>query len=71
MSRRERQVLDLLGQGMSVPVIARSLYVSHSTAKTYVARIYVKLGASNRSQALMTALSEGLLKQVPPSRLPA
>lgn len=60
LSPRERQVLALLTEGMSVPAIAASLYVSPSTAKTYVARIYDKLGAGNRSQALMTAVSLGL-----------
>ncbi|MFI6677868.1 response regulator [Kribbella sp. NPDC050470] len=40
-----------------------AMYVSHSTAKTYVARVYEKLGASNRAQALMTALQLGLLRQ--------
>ena len=61
LSPREQQVLSLLGQGFSIPRIARALYVSPSTAKTYVARLYEKLGASNRTQALMTALREGLL----------
>jgi DNA-binding NarL/FixJ family response regulator len=60
LSPRERQVLGLLTEGMSVPAIAASLYLSTSTAKTYVARLYEKLGAGNRSQALMTAVSLGL-----------
>jgi DNA-binding NarL/FixJ family response regulator len=37
------------------------MYVSQSTAKTYVARLYEKLGASNRAQALMIALRHGLI----------
>lgn len=56
LSPRERQILFLLRDGMSVPEIAASIYVSLSTAKTYVARLYEKLGARNRSQALMTAV---------------
>jgi DNA-binding NarL/FixJ family response regulator len=62
LSPREQQVLGLLGLGMSVPAIARSMYVSQSTAKTYVSRLYDKLGASNRAQALMTALRQGLIE---------
>jgi DNA-binding NarL/FixJ family response regulator len=63
LSPREREVLHLLGDGMSVPEIARSMFLSHSTAKTYVARLYVKLGASNRAQALMTGVRCGLMEQ--------
>jgi DNA-binding NarL/FixJ family response regulator len=40
--------------------VAATLYVSLSTAKTYVARLYEKLGACNRAQALMTAVRLGL-----------
>jgi len=58
---REGEVLALLGQGLSVPAIARSMFISQSTAKTYVARLYEKLGASNRAQALMTGLRQGLI----------
>jgi DNA-binding NarL/FixJ family response regulator len=61
LSPREREVLALLREGVSIPAIARTLYVSPSTAKTYVSRLYDKLGASNRSQALMAALRNGLI----------
>lgn len=60
LSGRERQVLALLREGRSVPQVAAELYVSLSTAKTYVARVYDKLGANNRAQALMTAVRLGL-----------
>jgi DNA-binding NarL/FixJ family response regulator len=62
LSPREAEVLSLLGEGLSVRAIASSLCVSLSTAKTYVARLYEKLGASNRAQAIMTALKLGLLE---------
>ncbi len=65
LSPRERQVLALLRDGRSVPQVARELYVSLSTAKTYVARLYEKLGATNRAQALMTAVRLGLLDAHP------
>lgn len=60
LSPRERQVLALLREGRSVPEVAATIYVSLSTAKTYVARLYDKLGANNRAQALMTAVELGL-----------
>jgi DNA-binding NarL/FixJ family response regulator len=61
LSPRETQVLNLLHEGLSIPVIAHEMYISVSTAKTYVARLYEKLGAANRAQALMTALHHGLI----------
>jgi len=63
LSRREHQVLSLLRDGHSVPQVAATLFVSLSTAKTYVARVYEKLGASNRAQALMTAVKLGLFEE--------
>jgi DNA-binding NarL/FixJ family response regulator len=61
LSERERQVLGLLLAGLSVPDLAIKLHISASTAKTYVARLYDKLGANNRSQALLTAVRLGLV----------
>jgi DNA-binding NarL/FixJ family response regulator len=65
LSAREQQVLDLLQAGLSVPAVAANLYVSVSTAKTYVARLYQKLGACNRAQALMSAVRLGLCNPKP------
>jgi DNA-binding NarL/FixJ family response regulator len=70
LSPRERQVLALLREGRSVPEVAATIYVSLSTAKTYVARLYEKLGANNRAQALMTAVELGLFDS-PPSVIAA
>lgn len=61
LSPREMQVLQMLQQGLSIPIIARRLCVSPSTAKTYVARVYGKLDANNRASALMAAVRRGLL----------
>jgi DNA-binding NarL/FixJ family response regulator len=61
LSNRERQVLCLLRDGRTVPQVAAELYVSLSTAKTYVARLYEKLEANNRAQALMAAVRLGLI----------
>lgn len=61
LSPRETEVLGLLGDGLSIPAIAVAMFISQSTAKTYVARLYEKLGAANRTQALMAAMHHGLL----------
>lgn len=65
LSPREVQVLGLLRDGRSVPQVAGELFISLSTAKTYVARLYEKLGAGNRAQALMAAVRLGLLDAGP------
>lgn len=61
LSPREADVLLLLRDGLSMPAIAARLFISLSTVKTYVARIYDKLGATTRAQALMTAIHHGLI----------
>jgi hypothetical protein len=55
-------VLGLPGDGLSIPAIAMRMFISQSTAKAYVARLYEKLGAANRAQALMTAIHFGLIR---------
>jgi len=62
LSAREPEVLELLHSGMSIPAIALRMYISPSTAKTYVSRLYEKLGATNRAQALMIAYRHGLIQ---------
>ncbi len=66
LSDRERQVLDLLAEGLGVTAIAARLYLSESTAKTHIGRIYDKLGAANRAQALVAAMRLGLITSVTP-----
>jgi len=61
LSPRERQVLTLLVEGRTQAEIAAELQISPATAKTHVARLYSKLQARNRSQALLTTAREGLL----------
>jgi DNA-binding NarL/FixJ family response regulator len=62
LSERERQVLGLLVAGLSVPDLAARLHISTSTAKTYVGRLYDKLGANSRTQALLAAVRLGLVE---------
>ena len=61
LSPREQQVLQLLADGLGVAGIARQLFVSESTAKTHISKIYEKLGAANRAQAIMNAIRANLL----------
>ena len=63
LTTREGEVLRLLAEGLGVAGIARQLFVSESTAKTHIARIYDKLGAANRAQAIMAAIRLGLLSE--------
>jgi DNA-binding NarL/FixJ family response regulator len=66
LSDRETQILRLLADGLGIGEIAGELYISRSTAKTHVARIYQKLGAANRAQAIVIAMRTGLLSSVDP-----
>lgn len=63
LTPREAEVLDLLKDGLSVHSVARRLYISESTAKSHIAKLYGKLGATNRTQAIMEALRLGLISK--------
>jgi DNA-binding NarL/FixJ family response regulator len=67
LSPRESEILALLAEGLGVGPIARKLFISESTAKTHIARIYEKLGAANRAQAIMRAVQSGLLSPDSPA----
>jgi len=62
LSPRERQVLQLLAQGLTNREIARTLTVSASTIKIHVEHILAKLGVSDRTQAAVRAVELGLLQ---------
>lgn len=66
LSDRELEVLQLLAEGLGTGLIAGRLYMSESTVKAHIGRIYQKLGAANRAQALVTAMRIGLLSTVQP-----
>src|ERR1700712_3990345 len=66
LSDRERQVLELLAEGLGVTAIAGRLFLSESTAKSHIGRIYEKLGSANRAQALVTAMRLGLISSATP-----
>ncbi len=61
LSERELEVLRLLGSGESNAELAKQLYVSEATVKTYVSRLLAKLDLSNRTQAAILAHEAGLL----------
>ena len=57
LSDRESEVLALIAQGLTNAEIARELYLSVETVKTYVKRLYAKLEVHNRAQAAVAASS--------------
>jgi len=67
LTSREQQVLQLAAAGLTVSQIADRLYISDSTAKSHLRRIYDKLEAPNRSAAVATAVARGILRVSPAS----
>jgi DNA-binding NarL/FixJ family response regulator len=61
LTARERQILALVGSGMSNHEIAAHLVLSPLTAKTHVSRVMTKLGARDRAQLVVTAYEAGLV----------
>jgi DNA-binding NarL/FixJ family response regulator len=61
LTNKEREVVVLIGDGLSNGEIARSLLISEGTAKAHVSRILTKLGCTNRVQAAILAHDAGLL----------
>ncbi|WP_328863653.1 response regulator transcription factor [Streptomyces virginiae] len=62
LTDREREVMALVGMGLSNEEIARRLVVSPLTAKTHVSRTMVKLGARDRAQLVVLAYESGLVR---------
>ena len=62
LTGREREVLALVGQGLSNADIAKRLFLSPATAKTHVSRAMIKLSARDRAQLVVAAYESGLVQ---------
>lgn len=63
LSRREREVLEALGKGLTTAQIAAELFISDNTVKTHVRHILEKLDAANRTEAVRKAVQLGLIRE--------
>ncbi|MGH8951820.1 MAG: response regulator [Acidimicrobiia bacterium] len=61
LTDREREVLALIGQGLSNQELAERLFIADNTVKTHVKRILAKIGARDRAQAVVMAYESGLV----------
>jgi DNA-binding NarL/FixJ family response regulator len=65
LTHREREVLALVGRGLSNTEIARELTLSPATARTHVSHAMAKLGARDRAQLVVAAYQSGLVNPSP------
>ena len=70
LTPREREVLALVGRGMSNDEIGAALFLSPATARTYVSRLLAKLAARDRSRLVVLAYESGLVRPGEPPPCP-
>lgn len=64
LTEREREVLVLIGRGLSNVEIGRELFIAEQTVKTHVGKVLAKIGARDRVQAVIFAYDSGLVEPV-------
>ena len=62
LTPREREVLQLISEGMSAPEIGKRIHLSPTTVKTHLHTLYEKLGVRDRAAAVAEAMRRGLLE---------
>ena len=62
LSAREVEVLQMIAYGSTNREVAEALHISPRTVKTYLERIFTKLGVSDRTRAVAVALKHGILE---------
>ena len=60
LTDREREVLDLIAQGLDNQQIASRLYISGKTVSNHISNVFAKLHVADRAQAIVTAREVGL-----------
>jgi two-component system nitrate/nitrite response regulator NarL len=61
VSAREREILELIAEGLTAPQIGRRLHLSTATVKSHLGHLYEKLGVCERAAAVAVAMRRGLL----------
>lgn len=62
LTAREREILVAIGQGLTNGEIAQRMFLAESTVKSHVGRIFTKIGARDRVQAVIIAFRAGLVE---------
>lgn len=69
LTQREEEVLELLTEGISYKEVATRLFISDTTVKTHVNNIFQKLQVSDKTQAVLYAINNGLLNKTRTNRV--
>ncbi|MEU6485851.1 response regulator transcription factor [Streptomyces sp. NPDC046887] len=62
LTRRQKEVLNLLAQGLSNRRIGRALHITEQTVKAHLHMVYHKLGVADRTEAVVIAMRQGLVQ---------